>query len=232
MEKNKLIILGAGKGFFEVNELIKAINKEHFKYEIIGILDDDTDKHGKCLEGIEVLGSLSMIEKFKKDSEIGFVYCIGSRYTKNIRCEVLKKLKVPVERFVTLIHPRAEVATTAKIGAGCIIHAGTVICSYAELSNFVVIAFNSFIGLYAKIGKYTLISSHAAILNYAEIGRMVFVGINSTITDKVKISDRSVVGVASVVTRNTKCGELVIGNPSRSLGSADFWIKAEQQKKE
>lgn len=52
----EIIILGAGKGFFETHELIKAINKEKLRYEIIGILDDDNNKHGEYLEGVKVLG--------------------------------------------------------------------------------------------------------------------------------------------------------------------------------
>lgn len=222
----EIIILGAGKGFFETHELIKAINKEKLRYEIIGILDDDNNKHGEYLEGVKVLGGLALVEKFRENKDIYFVFAIGSVYTRNIRGEIMKKLNIYPERFVTLIHPRAEIASTAKIGYGCIIHAGTTILPYAEISNFVVMVFNSYIGLFSKIGEYSLITSHVVILNYVVIEKMSFIGVNASIKDELKIAENSVVGIGSVVTHDTKIGELVMGNPARSVGIAEKFLKA------
>lgn len=222
----KLIILGAGKGFFETHELIKAINKKKLQYKIIGVLDDDDSKHGEYLEGIKVVGSLALVDEYKKDMDTYFVFAIGSVYTRNIRSEIMKRLDICPERFVTLIHPRAEIASTAKIGYGCIIHAGTTILPYAEISNFVVMVFNSYVGLFSKIGEYSLITSHVVILNYVVIEKMSFIGVNASIKDELKIAENSVVGMGSVVTHDTKIGELVMGNPARSVGIAEKILKA------
>ena len=49
---------------------------------------------------------------------------------------------------------------------------------------------------------------------------MAFIGVNATIKDGVHIAEKTVVGMGSVVTHDTKCGELVMGNPARSKGVA------------
>ena len=42
----------------------------------------------------------------------------------------------------------------------------------------------------------------------------------------MKIAENSVVGMGAVVTHDTKIGELVMGNPARSVGIAEKFLKA------
>jgi len=40
MDKTKLVVLGAGNGYWEICELVNDINRQKIRYELIGVLDD------------------------------------------------------------------------------------------------------------------------------------------------------------------------------------------------
>ncbi len=82
-ELQKIVFLGASTAVQEVTEIIKAINKQSPTYDVIAILDDNRDTHGKVIRGIKVLGDLSMVHDFDKD--IKFIFGIGSLRTRLLR---------------------------------------------------------------------------------------------------------------------------------------------------
>ncbi|MFD3156161.1 polysaccharide biosynthesis protein [Haloimpatiens sp. FM7330] len=66
-EKNVLIIGAGDAGVL----LLKEIKKHNeFKYKVTGFIDDDTDKHGKVINGIKVLGGRSSIAKICKEKNV------------------------------------------------------------------------------------------------------------------------------------------------------------------
>ncbi len=62
--KRNVLIAGAGSTGIEVAKEI--IMTPYIGYEVAGFLDDDKEKIGKKIEGIEVLGKLSEVEKWLK----------------------------------------------------------------------------------------------------------------------------------------------------------------------
>ena len=88
-EVKKIVFLGASTAFYEVSEIIRKINIIKETYEILTILDDNTDLHGKFLRGVEVSGPLSDVTMYP-DSH--FIFGIGSMKTRLIRDKIFKNL--------------------------------------------------------------------------------------------------------------------------------------------
>lgn len=218
----ELVFLGASTAFLEILDIVNDINKNGLRYKVIAILDDNDKLHGTEIEGIKVEGPLSFVEKYPRAK---FVFGIGSIKTKSIRMQILNKLNLPAERFVTLIHPNTKIYPNAKIGYGCVIHFGSVIGANTVIEDFTIIAFHSIIGNYVKIGKGSMITSSVTILSMVEVGECVFIGSGSCLAEGINIGSNAMVGMGTVLARDVTAEEFVVGNPPRNLGKADIWLK-------
>jgi sugar O-acyltransferase (sialic acid O-acetyltransferase NeuD family) len=218
-EIQKIVFLGASTAVHEVTEIIKAINKETPTYEVIAILDDNSNTHGKIIRGIQVLGDLSLVHIF--GPEIKFIFGIGSMRTRLIRQNILRKIDLPKERFVTIIHPTAVIDESACIGHGCVIHPGVCIGNDAIIDSFAIIAVNSAIGPFAQIKAFAMVTSLVVILSNAKIGKAVFVGSCSCVTENVEVGDGSMIGAGTVVSRNVDIGCFFLGNPARLINKIE-----------
>jgi len=210
----KIIFIGASNSFKEVYPIIKALNKLRPIYSVEGILDDNEDLKNKFLDGIPIIGTL---DKAKQYDGYRFVFGIGSFKTRFQRKEILKRIGLPPERFITLIHPDASIDKSARIGFGAIIHPGVTICHDAVLEDFTITTFNVTIGPHAIIKKYAMVTTATIVLSDSTIGESAFIGVNSVIGENIEIGSSAAVVMGSVVFRNIPSGSIVQGNPAKVL---------------
>ena len=211
----ELVIIGGSNAFWEINELIKNINSVKKTYKIVGVLDDNKDLWGKQFEDLKVDGPIEKVENYNND--VKFVLAIGSFRTRIIRSEIIKKLNLSEERYVTLIHPTAKVFSTSTVKNGCIIHYGSVIFNHTKIESFSVISANCVIGVGNLIGKGALLGSTITTTTGVKIGSYSFVGSSTSIGEGIEISPGAQVGMGSLVLKNIKPGCFVLGNPLRVL---------------
>ena len=147
---NKLLILGAG----QYGQLTKEIAEAMGCFSEIAFLDDS------CSEAI---GKLNDYRKFKNDFDSAIV-AIGNPETRQVYFDLLK----PVFKLATLIHPKAFVSPSAKIGEGSVIEPMVTLQTAS------------------KIGKSCFISSGAVIRHNAVVGDFCHCDCNSVaLTDSV-----------------------------------------------
>lgn len=218
-EVKKIVFLGASTAFYEVSEIIHIINLKEKTYEIIAILDDNIEMHGKLMRGVKVEGPLSLASNY---TDAYFVFGIGSMKTRLIRQEILNKINIEEPRFISIIHPTAVIDSSAQLGYGCIIHPGVCIGNDVIIDSFAIIAVNTAIGPYAYIGKFAMITSLVAVLSRVKIGKSVFISSCSCITENVEIGNGSMIGAGTIVSRNIDKGCFFLGNPGRLISRIEL----------
>jgi sugar O-acyltransferase (sialic acid O-acetyltransferase NeuD family) len=225
MKSNKirLVILGGGYGCKEIMSLSREIKD----CEIISILDDNKKLHNSQIEGYNIAGSLCEWKKFPV--QVKFVFAIGSYQNRLLRSEILEKLKIPNERFFSLIHPSAILYSNVEIGYGCIIQAGCIVHTMSKLGNFVVISAGSAIGVDNKIGDFTLIGGGVSTSTNVVFDNNSFVGTGSIIAPNITFGLAAMSAVGSVVFKDVEAGHAVIGNPARPYKKDDIPKKFKPQ---
>ena len=218
-ETKKLVILGAS-AVSEISEIIRDINKIEEKYEVIGILDDNSELHNTEAAGIKVKGNLELVHSYPE--YVSFVFGIGSYKTRIARFHILRKLGIPDSRFETLLHPSAKIYSSASIGYGCIIHEGTVIFNHTISEPFVVVVANTVIGVRNIVGRGALITSLVSSTQNVKIGNFSFIGTSTAIAENVEIGPGAMIGMGSVILQNVKPGMFVLGNPLKFLDKIDI----------
>lgn len=208
-----LVFLGA-TSFREHAQIVRDINEQRPTYSIQAILDDNSQLHGATFEGIPVVGPLSAHAEFR-DSQ--FVFGIGSSRARFLRFGILKRLGIPRQRYATLIDPSATIYPSAKIGRGCIIFPGAVVCADAVVEDFVQVLFHSAIGVANRVCEGALITSHVVTTGDVVLGPYSHIGASSAIAPGVLVGAGAQVAIGSVVLRDVPVGAFVLGNPARVL---------------
>ena len=217
MQPKRIVILGAGGNSLGILDAIEALNAIRPTYVVEGILDDIAQNQGRTILGAKVIGK---IEDAPRLSGCVFVNGISSVASFRKIPEVIRRTGVPRDRFEAVVHPRATVASSARVGPGTAILAGSVICPEAAIGDHVIILQNTTVNHHTRVGDFTTLSAGITILGYIEIGRNAFIGGGATLAPMVKVGDGALVGAGSVVIRDVPAGRVHAGNPAREIAGS------------
>jgi len=120
--------------------------------------------------------------------------------------------------FETLIDPTAVIASTARLGEGCVVNALAVIASHTTLSRFVQVNRSASIGHDVTLEAFATVGPGAVLTGFVEVGEGAFVGAGAVVRPRTTIGANSTVGAGAVVTRDVAENAIVVGNPARVVG--------------
>jgi sugar O-acyltransferase (sialic acid O-acetyltransferase NeuD family) len=213
---NKIIILGTGGNCIDILDCIDAINATNasLNFRCVGFLDDDNSKWDRTYQRVKVLGGLARAPDF---NDCFFVNGIGSPNNFWKKRAIIDKTNLELDKFLTLVHPRASIAKTAKLGAGTVVFPNVTITSNVCIGNHVIILPGSVVSHDDVIGDYTCIAGGASISGAVTIGESCYLGANCSIIGDVKIGKNSMIGMGSVVLADVPENSVVAGNPARFI---------------
>lgn len=209
----KLLLLGAGGMCREVIDIIKDINLDKPRYEIVGILDDDPGLSGSELGGIGILGT---IEEKNIPIRIRTVLCIATHRNIGLRASVGNRLALEPSSWATLIHPHASVAASSELAPGTIIYPGARVAAAARMGLNSFLYYNAVLHHDSRIGDYTQTCAGVLIAGNVTVGNRCYLGIGSVLRDGVSIGDDSLVAMGAVVTTSAGASAMLKGVPARS----------------
>lgn len=212
----KIIILGTGGNAIDIIDIIDDINEFEgtTQYECIGLLDDEKTSWGKTYNGFTVLGPLENADTFHSTY---FINGIGNSQNFWEKDTIIAKTRVSLNKFETIIHPKASVSNTAKIGTGVVIFPNVTIANSVTIGNHVTIYPNAVISHDVVIGDYSIITSGVCISGGVKIGSLCYLGTNSSIKENLMINKYALIGMGSVVLKDVAEDNVVVGNPARPL---------------
>lgn len=218
----RLVFMG-GTAYPETFHIIRDLNRDGTRYEVIGLLDDNAALAGTRVGGVEVLGPLEMARTMPAD--VHCVFGIGSHRTRTIRHEILRRIGLPDHRYETLIHPAAHVLLYASIGPGCIIHPGVVIGQESLLEGFNLVFPHSIVASRNVLGKYAMLTSLVSLTNGVRLGRSVFIGTASAVAEGITIGAGAMIAMGSLVNKDVPPGVTAMGNPVRFVQKVDVPVE-------
>jgi sugar O-acyltransferase (sialic acid O-acetyltransferase NeuD family) len=189
-------VLGAGGQARETRELIAAAGRDTSGRELDfrGLVDQDGEDALAAESGGLVLG-------------LGFP---------QPRAAVLDRFEAGRRfEFPTLVHPRADVARSSRLGPGVIVSSGCVLTTDVEIGAGTVLNPRSGVGHDAVLGRCCVVNPGANISGSVVVGDAVLIGSGATILQGVRIGSGATIGAGAVVTRDVGADEIVVGIPAR-----------------
>jgi sugar O-acyltransferase (sialic acid O-acetyltransferase NeuD family) len=120
----------------------------------------------------------------------------------------------------TVIHPRAAVGASARIGDGCVVAPMAVLGAHARLADQALVGRGALLGHHAELGEGTVLNPGANVGGNATIGAGATVGMGATVLNGLRVGPGAVVAAGAVVVRDVPAGARVQGVPARVYESA------------
>jgi sugar O-acyltransferase (sialic acid O-acetyltransferase NeuD family) len=209
MNIEKLYIIGAGSVGGHIALNIQEYSNE---FELQGFWDDDLQKMGTQIFGLEVLGTIDDALKLKDAAII-----IGIALP-DIKQRIIKKLSANTSLvYPSLIHERAWVSKKVSIGQGCIVYPGSTINYGSEIHDFTVINMNCSLGHHTKVGACSSLAPGVNTGGHSIIEKSVDMGIGVSTLQNVRIGESSTIGGQSMIIEDVGPASTVVGVPGKDI---------------
>jgi sugar O-acyltransferase (sialic acid O-acetyltransferase NeuD family) len=197
-DKPGILIYGAGGHAKSVMEIVMQNNL----HSIVGIVDDDKDLVGKKVLGIPVLGTRAVLPTLKSQGVKLAANGVGGIIEYTGRMRIFEFLESFGFSFPVMIHPRATVETSAKIGEGVQVFANAYVGADTILESRCMINTNSVVSHDCEIGSFTHIAPGAMLAGHVHVGEQTLVGMGVTTTIGLKIGSQVRIGNGAIILAN------------------------------
>lgn len=203
----QLIVVGGGGFAKEVIWLAKDCG-----FEVVGVLDDNIDMHGKFVLAVPVVGN---VEGWQAYAHCEFVVAIGSPRTRKLVVE--KMLAHGKPEFATLIHPSVIKSDSVNFAEGCMVCAGMIFTIEVNVGAHTIFNLNGTVGHECHIGSFVTVAPMAAVSGNVVLQDFVEVGTGAALRQGVTLSRGSMLGMGAVLTKNIPENMIFAGNPAKPL---------------
>ena len=122
--------------------------------------------------------------------------------------------------LATIVHPRASVAASARVGPGCLITAQCVVGPMAELGEGAMVNHGAVVDHDCRIGAWAHIAPGVKLGGAVQVGETALVGAGSTVLRNLRVGTGATLGAGAVLLQDLPDGEAWAGVPARPLRGA------------
>lgn len=207
----KSVIIGAGT----YGEVYLSYLQES-GIDIVGFLDDDPQLVNKEVQGVPILGPLSLMSKLKEQFGVEAVYCpLGNN---QLRVQLLSKAKSIGLHTPNYIHHSVILSPNITIGEGVYILLGTTIMPYTVIKNYVMISMNVSLAHHSVLDEGVFLSTgcnfgasiHAKPFAYCGIGSTIMTGLH-------ELGEDCLIGAGAVVIKDVPDYAVMAGVPAKLI---------------
>lgn len=173
------------------------------------VLDDAPSRWGETLLGIPVAGPT---ELFLGRDEPRAILAIGG----NVRRLSLARRFSRVH-WETVVHPRAWVHESVRIGPGTVVFAGAILQPGSEIGAHCIVNTGAVADHDCRIGDGVHLAPGTCLAGGVTLGKGVFFGVRSAAIPGVSVGDWTIVGAGGVVVRDLPERVVAVGVPARPL---------------
>lgn len=204
----RLVILGAsGHGRVVAETAIAA------GLDLMGFTEKDPALAGATICGLPMLG-------VDADVESGRIACSGlllGTGSNTIRMMLSRRFQGLRWVLPTVVHPRAWVSPSARLGAGTVVMANATVQTSCRLGAAVIINTNALVDHDGELADGVHISPGAHLAGKVTVGAGTHIGIGATVIEGIRIGASCLVAAGAVVVRDVPDGARVAGVPARPM---------------
>lgn len=187
-QPNDVVIIGGGGH----SKMCIDVLRQNSRYNLVGIVDTILPTGTEILD-TPIIGNNDDLKAFREAGLKLLVNGVGGGADPSARERVFHRFKEMGFAFLTLIHPKAIVEPSARLGEGVQVMMGAMVGSNVEVHENSVINSGAIISHDCMIGKHTHITPGAVLGGTVSVGTNCLVGMGSTIFLKVKLGSNVVI---------------------------------------
>lgn len=205
-----VVIAGAGGHGRIVLDILQMVGE----HRVVGFLDANVDVHGTTVNGVPVLGDVSLLPKLRRDGVRGGIVGIGDNL---VRITYARKILAGGLELVNAIHPSTVVSAMAEVGRNVVAAAGSIICTGARIHDSVIVNTGAIVDHECLVEEAAHLAPGVKLAGRVTVETAAFVGLNACVLPCLKVGSRAVVGAGAVVIRDVAPGSTVVGIPAMPI---------------
>ncbi|MGE7432952.1 acetyltransferase [Kitasatospora sp. NPDC001175] len=214
MLRRDLVIVGAGGFGREAAEAARAAGDS---WRLRGFLDDNEALHGSEVDGVPVLGPAEAVHDLP-DAQV--VLCTVNPRVYHSRSDLLERLKLPEDRYATLVHPSAQIAHAAELGPGSVLLANVVMTARATVGAHVAVMPQTVLTHDTEVADLVTLATGVRLGGGVRLERGCYLGAGAMVREYTTVGRWSLVGMGSVVLHDVPPRQVWAGSPARFLRAA------------
>jgi sugar O-acyltransferase (sialic acid O-acetyltransferase NeuD family) len=181
----RLLIYGSKEFASTVAELVR-----HCGHEAVGMVDDYNSGPG-------IIGNLDSVVRTHPPEHHGIALAVGYSNL-SARWAAWDRIRNAGYRAPALVHPRAYVADSAKLGDGVMVMAAAIVDVYAEIGELTVLWPGANVSHHSRVGPNTFLSPGATLCGFVDVGANSFIGAVAVLVDHTKVPEDSFIKAGSI----------------------------------
>jgi sugar O-acyltransferase (sialic acid O-acetyltransferase NeuD family) len=177
-------------------------------YTVEAVFDDSPERIGARLFDVPVVGPLPEIGK---RGRVPAVIAVGDNAA---RKDIAERFDL---EWLTIVHPRAFVDPTVRIGQGTLVFAGAVVQPDSILGEHVIINTGASIDHDCTIGDFAHIAPGVHLAGGVSVGEGAFLGTGALAIVGREIGQWTTVGAGATVTTDLPADVVAVGAPARAI---------------
>lgn len=206
MSTERLVLIGAGGHGLVVLDAYRLTHAT----AAVEVRDDDVTKDGAAFLFAHIEAPIGPLERFR----CGCHVAIGDNAT---RRRLGRMLQAAGSTLVTIVHPRASVAASARISCGTFVAASAVVAPGACVGAGVIVNHQAVIDHECAVGDWCHIAPGAVLGGAVNVGEGCLIGSGAVVLPGVRIGAGAVIAAGAVVTKHVGEGLTVAGAPAKEM---------------
>jgi sugar O-acyltransferase (sialic acid O-acetyltransferase NeuD family) len=210
----RVVVVGCSGHARVVVDILEQANQCH----IVGLLDS-VKPPGTEVLGYQVVGSDEDLPALVAGNICdGIIVAIGDNWVRSCMVARIKQL-LPDIRFVTAIHPFAQVAKGSSIGPGTVIMAGVIVNPGCHVGESCILNTASSLDHNSRMEDFSSLAPRAVTGGGVRIGVCSAIAIGAVVSHSIRVGDHSVVGAGATVLKHVPDRVVAYGTPARTIRS-------------
>lgn len=181
-------------------------------FSINGILDDNNNKIGDVCLGVSVVATITDFLSWEMPARA--ILAIGDNRT---RKSLFKRLASASMEWISVVHPKTFVHSSARIGVGTIVFAGAVIQPDSIIGDHCIVNTGALIDHDCVFSDFCHIAPGCRITGGVTVDEGAFLGAGTTVIPGKHVGAWSIAGAGSTIVHDIPAGVTVIGTPATLL---------------
>lgn len=199
-----IVVYGAGGHGKVVAEILIACGRR-----LQGFIDDSVSLRGSSVLGVPVF---SADEWLRSHPQASVALGVGINVARE---QVALRIKHGGATVLTVIHPGAFVAQSARIAKGAAIMPGAVLNADCDIGEGAIINSGAIVEHDAKVGRYAHMSPKSAAGGGAQIADYANIGMGASVLPSKRVGTNCVIGAGAIVTSDIPDDQLAYGIPAK-----------------
>jgi sugar O-acyltransferase (sialic acid O-acetyltransferase NeuD family) len=149
--------------------------------------------------------------KLSDSNEQEMLVAVGNNY---VRQKVVNKFD---KKYISAIHPSAQISIRSTIGKGTVVMAGAVVNADCQIGKHVILNTNCSVDHDCILGDFVHISPNVALAGNVVVGEGTQIGIGSSVIQGIRIGKNVTIGAGAVVIRDVPDFAVIMGVPGKVI---------------